>query len=83
MQFLDVPVSGGDIGAQNATLSIMCGGNHEVFQRISLLQILGKEIAWFGPAGSGQQAKMSNQILIASTMIGVVATLAVCRTGKT
>ena len=73
---LDAPVSGGDIGARNATLSIMCGGNHEVFQRVlPLLQILGKEIAWFGPAGSGQQAKMSNQILIASTMIGVVESL--------
>ena len=62
--FLDAPVSGGDIGARNATLSIMCGGNHEVFQRVlPILQILGKEVAWFGPAGSDNRQKCQIRFL--------------------
>ena len=73
---LDAPVSGGDIGAQNAKLAIMCGGDHEIFdQSLHLFQIMGKNVQFFGPAGSGQRVKMSNQILIASTMIGTVESL--------
>jgi 3-hydroxyisobutyrate dehydrogenase len=54
----------------------MCGGDRKSFDQVlPLLQVLGKEIAWFGPAGSGQQAKMANQILIASTMVGTVEAL--------
>jgi 3-hydroxyisobutyrate dehydrogenase len=73
---LDAPVSGGDVGAKNANLAIMCGGDREIFdQSLNLLQIMGKNVQFFGPAGSGQRVKMSNQILIASTMIGTVESL--------
>jgi 3-hydroxyisobutyrate dehydrogenase len=73
---LDAPVSGGDIGARNATLSIMVGGQVEVYERVKpLFENLGKTIAYMGPAGSGQHTKMSNQILVAGTMIGVVESL--------
>ena len=73
---LDAPVSGGDIGAKNATLAIMVGGQVEVYQRVKpLFEILGKTIEYMGPAGSGQHTKMSNQILVAGTMIGVVESL--------
>ena len=73
---LDAPVSGGDIGARNATLAIMVGGDVEVYEEIKpLFEILGKTIEYFGPSGSGQHTKMSNQILVAGTMIGVVESL--------
>ena len=73
---LDAPVSGGDIGAKNASLAIMCGGDKEVFANsLPLLKLLGKNIQYFGSPGSGQRTKMSNQILIASTMIGTVESL--------
>lgn len=73
---LDAPVSGGDVGARQATLSIMVGGDPEAFAAIRpLLEILGKNIVHHGPAGSGQHAKMCNQIVIAGTMIGVCESL--------
>ena len=73
---LDSPVSGGDLGAKNGSLSIMCGGERKAFDRIfPLLQVFGRAIEWFGPSGSGQRVKMANQILIASTMIGTVEAL--------
>ena len=73
---LDAPVSGGDVGAKNASLAIMCGGAREVFeQALPILEVLGERIRWFGEAGSGQRVKMANQILIASTMIGTVESL--------
>ena len=73
---MDAPVSGGDLGARNASLAIMCGGEREAFEQAKwLLEIMGKNIQFFGPAGSGQRVKMSNQILIASTMIGTVEAL--------
>ena len=73
---LDAPVSGGDIGARQGTLAIMVGGDRESFDRVTpFLEIMGENIAFMGPAGSGQHTKMSNQILIASTMIGVVESL--------
>jgi 3-hydroxyisobutyrate dehydrogenase len=69
---LDAPVSGGDIGARNATLSIMVGGEQAAFDRAKpLLDCLGKTIVLQGPAGSGQHTKMVNQILIAGTMVGM------------
>lgn len=69
---IDAPVSGGDIGARNATLSIMCGGEKAAFERVQpLFSLLGKNISLQGPAGSGQHTKMVNQILIASGMIGM------------
>ena len=73
---LDAPVSGGDIGAREARLAIMCGGNQVAYdQTLPLLQILGDTINYFGESGSGQRTKMSNQILIASTMVGTVESL--------
>lgn len=73
---LDAPVSGGDLGAREGKLAIMVGGNREVFDKVlPLFQILGENIAYMGEAGAGQHTKMSNQILIASTMIGVVESL--------
>lgn len=69
---VDAPVSGGDVGAKNATLSIMVGGESNDVERVRpLLELLGKNIVHHGPAGSGQHTKMVNQILIATNMIGV------------
>ncbi|MEW9503129.1 NAD(P)-dependent oxidoreductase [Jeotgalibacillus marinus] len=73
---LDAPVSGGDIGAKNGTLSIMIGGDEKAFQTIlPIFQLFGQNIVYHGPAGLGQHVKMSNQIVIASTMIGVCESL--------
>jgi 3-hydroxyisobutyrate dehydrogenase len=73
---IDAPVSGGDVGARNATLSIMVGGEKDALVRVTeLLQVLGKTIVHQGPAGSGQHTKMCNQIVIASTMVGVCESL--------
>ena len=73
---VDAPVSGGDIGAREAKLAIMAGGDRETYERLlPLFRLLGENIAYMGPAGAGQHTKMSNQILIASTMIGVVESL--------
>lgn len=69
---LDAPVSGGDVGAKNAALSIMVGGSREAFDRgLPILETVGKTIVYQGGPGSGQHTKMANQILIASNMIGV------------
>ena len=70
--FIDAPVSGGQVGAINASLSIMIGGKKEVVDSVMpLLQVMGKNIVYQGRAGSGQHTKMCNQITIAGTMIGV------------
>ncbi len=71
-QFADAPVSGGDRGAREATLSIMMGCCDEVYEKVlPLMKILGKTIVHCGPVSAGQQTKMANQIVIAGTMIGV------------
>ena len=73
---IDAPVSGGDVGARNATLSIMVGGEPEaVAATRPLLEILGATIIHQGPAGAGQHTKMVNQTLIATGMIGVCEAL--------
>lgn len=73
---LDAPVSGGDIGARNATLAIMVGGDKSTFDRVlALLEKMGQNIAYMGASGAGQHTKMCNQILIAGTMIGTVESL--------
>ncbi len=70
---LDAPVSGGDVGAREAKLAIMVGGDKAAFDRVlPLFQKLGETIALMGGPGSGQHTKMVNQILIAGNMIGVV-----------
>jgi 3-hydroxyisobutyrate dehydrogenase len=69
---VDAPVSGGDVGAREARLSIMIGGEKDVFDSLKpLFQVMGKTIVYQGPAGAGQHTKMVNQVLIASNMIGV------------
>lgn len=69
---IDAPVSGGDVGARNATLSIMVGGeSRHVEVALPILEKLGSKIVLHGDAGAGQHAKMVNQILIASNMMGV------------
>ena len=69
---IDAPVSGGDVGAKEAKLSIMVGGEEEDFEAIKpLLNLLGTNIVYQGKAGAGQHTKMCNQIAIASNMIGV------------
>lgn len=73
---VDAPVSGGDVGARNAALSIMTGGDREVVDAIQpILETMGKNIIHQGPAGAGQHTKMCNQIVIAGTMIGVCESL--------
>jgi len=73
---LDAPVSGGDKGAREATLSIMIGGEAEVVQALQACwQAMGKTIVHQGPAGAGQHTKMVNQTLIASLMIGLCEAL--------
>jgi 3-hydroxyisobutyrate dehydrogenase len=73
---LDAPVSGGDVGARDGTLSIMVGGPDEAFQAVRpVLEVLGKRIVHQGPSGAGQHTKMANQIAIASTMIGAMEAL--------
>jgi 3-hydroxyisobutyrate dehydrogenase len=76
LHFLDAPVSGGDIGARNATLSIMAGGDLKVFEAVEpYFSILGRKIIYQGKAGSGMHTKMCNQIQIAGTMIGMCESL--------
>ena len=73
---LDAPVSGGDVGAKNAALSIMVGGDKGLFEAmLPLFNLMGKNIVYQGPAGAGQHTKMSNQIVIAGSMIGVCESL--------
>jgi 3-hydroxyisobutyrate dehydrogenase len=73
---IDAPVSGGDVGARNAALSIMVGGDAEAVEAVrSLLECMGKTIVHQGPAGAGQHTKMVNQVLIATNMIGVCEAL--------
>ena len=73
---LDAPVSGGDVGARNAALSIMVGGEREVVEALRpLLECMGKTIVYQGGPGAGQHTKMVNQILIASNMVGVCEAL--------
>jgi len=73
---VDAPVSGGDVGARNQSLSIMVGGDKGAVERVMpLFQILGKNIVHQGGPGAGQHTKMCNQIVIAGTMIGVCESL--------
>lgn len=69
---LDAPVSGGDVGAKNAALSIMVGGDAAVVEAVRpLFEAMGKTIVHQGPAGAGQHTKMVNQVLISSTMVAL------------
>jgi len=71
-EYVDAPVSGGEVGAKAATLSIMCGGKQEVFDRVlPLLQLMGKNITLVGNVGDGQVAKVANQVIVALTIEAV------------
>lgn len=73
----DAPVSGGDVGAKEGNLSIMVGGDKSAFENIlPVLETMGTNIVFQGPAGAGQYTKMANQIAIASNMMGVCEAIA-------
>lgn len=76
LSMLDAPVTGGDLGAKNATLSIMVGGDEKVFHHVlPLLERLGKTITYMGKPGNGQHAKLANQTAIAGSIIGIAEAL--------
>lgn len=76
-QVLDAPVSGGDVGAREAKLSIMVGGELTAFEKaLPIFNLMGSKVVRMGDAGAGQHTKMSNQIIIASTIMGVSEGLA-------
>ncbi|MBN2032202.1 MAG: 2-hydroxy-3-oxopropionate reductase [Deltaproteobacteria bacterium] len=71
-EYLDAPVSGGDVGARNATLTIMVGGKEEVFAKVRpLFDLMGKNITLVGGVGDGQTCKVTNQIIVALTLEAV------------
>ena len=79
---IDAPVSGGDVGARNASLVIMAGGDAAAFERASpLLARMGKSITLLGPAGAGQRCKLANQIAVAVGMVAWCEALAHARAG--
>jgi 3-hydroxyisobutyrate dehydrogenase-like beta-hydroxyacid dehydrogenase len=73
LEWVDAPVSGGESGAQQGVLTIMCGGEREAFERVEpLLEIYARAVTWMGPSGAGQLTKMVNQICLA----GLIQSLA-------
>ena len=80
IESLDAPVSGGDVGARNASLVVMVGGRQEAFDRgVPLLKQLGKSITLLGPAGNGQRCKLVNQIAVAVGMVAWCEALSVSK----
>jgi 3-hydroxyisobutyrate dehydrogenase len=80
IEALDAPVSGGDVGARDASLVIMVGGRQEAFDRaVPLFEQLGKSITLLGPAGNGQRCKLVNQIAVAVGMVAWCEALAVAK----
>jgi len=76
VEMLDAPVSGGQVGAENATLSIMVGGKEEVFNQVKpLFELMGKNIVHIGGNGDGQTCKVANQIVVALTLEAVAEAL--------
>jgi 3-hydroxyisobutyrate dehydrogenase len=76
IEMLDAPVSGGDAGAKNATLSIMVGGKQDVFERCKpLFEVVGKTITYCGPIGAGQTVKLCNQVAVSVTNMAVCEAL--------
>jgi 2-hydroxy-3-oxopropionate reductase len=75
-EYLDAPVSGGEVGARNATLSIMVGGKEDVFNKVKpLFELMGKNITLVGGNGDGQTAKVANQIIVALNIEAVAEAL--------
>ncbi len=80
VEMLDAPVSGGEVGAINGTLSIMVGGKPEVFERVRpVFELMGKNIVHVGDAGAGQVAKACNQVVVAVTIEAVAEALTFAR----
>lgn len=80
IDFIDAPVTGGDKGARDGTLTIMAGGKPEVFRRVMpVLEAMGKNIVYTGKTGTGQMVKLLNQIVIGMDMLGVSEALALAR----
>jgi len=80
VEFLDCPVSGGTEGARDATLAIMVGGSEQAFERAGpILAAMGKTVTYFGPTGSGQAAKATNQIMCAGIIEAVSEAMAFAR----
>nr|WP_263313412.1 NAD(P)-dependent oxidoreductase [Mammaliicoccus sp. Marseille-Q6498] len=72
IQSLDAPVSGGDVGAKNAALTIMVGGDEDAYNQVEdIFKTIGKNVVYQGASGNGQHTKLSNQIAIAAGMLGV------------
>jgi len=70
--YVDAPVSGGEVGAKNASLTIMCGGSQAAFDRVKpLFELMGKNITLIGENGAGQTCKVANQIIVAATIEAV------------
>jgi 3-hydroxyisobutyrate dehydrogenase len=73
---VDAPVSGGDVGARNASLSVMAGGEEDIVVSLRpLFDCMASTVAWMGESGNGQHTKMANQLAVAGTMIGVCEAL--------
>ena len=76
VNWVDAPVSGGQLGAEAATLSILAGGSEANFQRaLPIFQVVGKNITHLGPSGSGQVTKLANQLIVAQTIDAVAQAL--------
>lgn len=74
--WVDAPVSGGQVGAEAATLTIMAGGSEEAFQRaLPILQVVGGKVTHLGPVGAGQVTKLANQLIVAQTIDAVAQAL--------
>lgn len=77
---IDAPVSGGDVGAQQGTLSIMCGGDETAFERVRpLLEVVGKSVVRLGGSGMGQACKACNQIAVVNALLGVCEAAALAK----
>ena len=84
IEMIDAPVSGGEVGAQNATLAIMAGGKAEVLARVRpLLETLGKAIVHVGPNGAGQVAKACNQMIMVSCIEAVAEAMLLAKKSGT
>ena len=74
--WIDAPVSGGQVGAENGNLTIMCGGDETVFDRVSpILKVVGEKITRMGASGAGQVTKLANQLIVAQTIDAVAQAL--------
>jgi len=80
LSMLDAPVTGGDLGAINGTLSIMVGGDEDTFNKVlPLFQLMGSKVTYMGKPGSGMHAKLANQTVIAGNVIGIAEALVYAR----